>query len=325
MILGSVGRFGWLAIASVYLSGCDAISFERDTAIGESSNGDDVVLDDSYWTLSETVDPFSDETGSSMTVVVEGDSLNTDVMVRCVGGSRLSYRFSTFKKDGRPQKISRFPNSNELQLLNPVEIIVFRARVDDRPPETGIFPEPRRSNSFVIGESTTLGGLKASELRLGNTLTLGIQYDEGEEVVVVDQSQPGFRAWLDGCSAVSGRSSHVQLEKPDSIGASDPNNMEAEQSADSDEFGGAIVGMLYDEFRERLISAGFQPVAVDPQERCDSGSGFVSCDYEYPETIGCMGTGEAYCEYEWSRDSDGFLVTTRDGEGGEVVEMSYIR
>ena len=92
-----------------------------------------------------------------------------------------------------------------------------------------------------------------------------------------------------------------------------------------DEFGGAVVGMLYDDFRDRLMFAGFSPVRVDPEARCSSGSGFVDCDYTYPETDGCMGTGEAYCSYSWTRNEERFVVTTRDGEGGEVIEMTFIR
>lgn len=96
-------------------------------------------------------------------------------------------------------------------------------------------------------------------------------------------------------------------------------------SGGDEDFGGAVVGMLYDDFSDRLQLAGFDPVSVDPEQRCAEGSGFVSCDYDYPETSGCMGTGEAYCNYLWEKGSQLFNITTRDGEGGEVIEMSYIR
>lgn len=91
------------------------------------------------------------------------------------------------------------------------------------------------------------------------------------------------------------------------------------------EFGGAVVGMAYDDFRDRLQFAGFEPIAVDSHDRCDNDAGFVECNYHYPETTDCMGTGEAYCSYTWRKGESEFLVTTRDGEGGEVIEMSYIR
>ena len=97
------------------------------------------------------------------------------------------------------------------------------------------------------------------------------------------------------------------------------------RSDDEEKFGGAVVGMMYPEFRDRLINAGFQPETVDRNELCETDPDNFMCDYQFPETKYCSGTGEGYCSYIWSKGIDGFTVTTREHEAGEVVRMSFNR
>lgn len=97
------------------------------------------------------------------------------------------------------------------------------------------------------------------------------------------------------------------------------------------EFGGAVVGMAYSDFRDRLLFAGFRPVEFDRSESCSVDPDPWTCHFTYPETQECMGTGEAYCSYVWSKGQDRFTVTSRDAglgqeeHGGEVIEMTYDR
>ncbi len=91
------------------------------------------------------------------------------------------------------------------------------------------------------------------------------------------------------------------------------------------DFGGASVGMDYEEFRNRLIDSGFIPLEAELPEECSANPDYADCNYQYPETESCSGTGEAFCRYHWYKGDDDFMVITREGEGGQVVEMSYIR
>ncbi|MEM7779458.1 MAG: hypothetical protein AAF697_03585 [Pseudomonadota bacterium] len=213
-------------------------------------------------------------------------------------------------------------------------------RIDDGPTETGVFPEPRSSNSFLIGERSTLGGPKAAELKLGKTVTFGLQFDGREEVVVVDQSQSEFRAWIDSCSpeAPPETRNEPQVSAPEQAhdltyqeqlqrnGAVDGRSKDYFTSDGDTEFGGAVVGMLYDDFSDRLQFAGFIPLAVSPRWRCHSDSGSdADCNYQYPETESCDDTEEAICRYLWTKGSDDFVVVTEGGEGGTVTAMTYNR
>jgi len=91
------------------------------------------------------------------------------------------------------------------------------------------------------------------------------------------------------------------------------------------EFGGAVIGMDYADFRDRLMFAGFQPDRINPKTICETEPDNFECDYEYPETESCSGTGEGFCNYLWSKGDDSYIILTREGEGGEVVEMRFNR
>lgn len=100
---------------------------------------------------------------------------------------------------------------------------------------------------------------------------------------------------------------------------------ETNQTIDDEDFGGAVVGMDYPEFRDRLINAGFRPEPIDRTELCADEPDNFQCGYKFSETDYCSGTGEGYCTYFWIKGTDNFTVTTREHEAGEVVGMNYVR
>lgn len=79
------------------------------------------------------------------------------------------------------------------------------------------------------------------------------------------------------------------------------------------------IGKRYDYVRDRIIAAGFMPLVRDASGHCD-----YSPQCRYPETEDCAETGEARCEYRFSKDGNILRILAR-GEtddsdvGGQVV------
>ncbi|WP_164117358.1 hypothetical protein [Sphingorhabdus sp. Alg239-R122] len=93
------------------------------------------------------------------------------------------------------------------------------------------------------------------------------------------------------------------------------------------EYGGAEPGMAYAEFRRRLISAGFKPrISSEKAKLCADDPEYHDCTaHQYKETDSCSGTGEAFCNYTWEKGTRRYIILTREGEGGQVVEMRIDR
>lgn len=91
-----------------------------------------------------------------------------------------------------------------------------------------------------------------------------------------------------------------------------------------EEFGGAVVGMEYADFRDRLLFAGFTPIPVN-RDQCDLDHESEGCAFAYPETDVCGGISITHCTHWWRKDRQRFYVRTVDHEKGKVVSMSYDR
>lgn len=91
-----------------------------------------------------------------------------------------------------------------------------------------------------------------------------------------------------------------------------------------EEFGGAVVGMEYADFRDRLLFAGFTPIPVN-RDQCDLDHEAQGCAFAYPETDVCGGVSVTHCTHWWRKDGQRFYVRTIDHEKGKVVSMSYDR
>ncbi len=76
-----------------------------------------------------------------------------------------------------------------------------------------------------------------------------------------------------------------------------------------------VYGMPITEVRERLSAAGWQPV---PQESEEWGQQVELHKLGVTETVGCSGTGYAYCTYEYRRPDASLTLTT----SGELYEQS---
>jgi hypothetical protein len=76
-----------------------------------------------------------------------------------------------------------------------------------------------------------------------------------------------------------------------------------------------IEGLPIDEARNRLISAGWQPVPGDPAQQGFSQAKDIAAA-GVPEVEDCSGTGFAFCAYRYTGAAGGLSVITA-GEGGE--------
>lgn len=82
---------------------------------------------------------------------------------------------------------------------------------------------------------------------------------------------------------------------------------------------GAASGMDYGEVRKRILAVGYSPVARDSDGYCEDR---VQC--KFPEAENCAGTGEAPCEYRFTKDGSILRVLakgeTEDNDpGGQLV------
>ena len=81
-----------------------------------------------------------------------------------------------------------------------------------------------------------------------------------------------------------------------------------------------LKGKSYDIARAELVRAGFQPVHFQRGPLFEPCPDDPSSCKRYPETIGCSGTGLAYCQFAFfDRRNRGYVIVTTQGEEGRVV------
>jgi|GEM_PF-2701883 len=95
-----------------------------------------------------------------------------------------------------------------------------------------------------------------------------------------------------------------------------------ENGNEDHEFGGAKVGMLYTDFRDRLEFVGFIPKPVNRDEICKADPDNVECDHRYIQSDFCGGAEQELCSYGWSKGRKNYTVFTREEK---VVKMSFDR
>jgi len=180
------------------------------------------------------------------------------------------------------------------------------------------------SNHWKVGIAFVLGCVGVgSLLAVANT-----QPDDALETTDYETTVPVISATNSETVSGEGRESEANLSYQELLqrnGDIDGRSKDYFTQDGDEEFGGAVVGMDYADFRDRLRFAGFIPLELEKPAECVENPGYIDCNYQYPETETCSGTGEAFCVYIWSKGDDDFFVMTREGEGGQVVEMSYIR
>ncbi len=295
----------------IILTSCGSPEESSEQSFGQHLQASEVPSREGrIWIQSEETDPFTDALVSRMTASFEGERSYVDVEVGCNAQGAIQYRFTAFDKNDRPLSMSAYPNALERELgSNMVKRIDYRVRVDSQPPKRGSHFDPRVDNSFVIGTKPFLGGPTSSEIADGVNITLGVNYRSGDDVFNLDQSEPNFRDWINSCVGTTGPTSSEL-----------PTQQEAE-----DDYGGAVAGMAYDEFRRRFLSAGFKPEVQDFSKICAEDPSHTNCTLRFPETSACsVGAGEP-CSYEWIKGEQWYYITTEGGEGGTVVSIDSYR
>lgn len=159
-------------------------------------------ISSSVWSYSQSIDPFTDARISSMKTQVEGDFALVNVEAKCSSTGKLSYRITAFDDKQRPLRMSRFPSATELQLgRNLIKTISYRIRIDDEEPGRGLVIDPRHDNSFVIGSKALSGEPTSDDIRRGRLITLGLTFDRGDDTIFINQTDQGFRSWINQCRA----------------------------------------------------------------------------------------------------------------------------
>ena len=266
---------------------------------------------DSEWAFVRTIDPLTDEKVEIVRSRYTGKYVDVDVEITCRNEQTLSYRFTTFDKDGTPSRMSKYPNALEISLgSNLIKRIDYQFRIDDQKAVRSFRIDPEHDNSLFVRSSNL-------KFRMAEILTVGLPSKNGQEPVRIDQSASPVNKVVDRCF------DRTEIDDSDQTTSEEPSLEDA--SDDEPDFGGAVVGMMYPEFRKNLINAGFEPQKLNHTKMCVDGPDNSVCNYQFPETDSCSGTGEGYCTYLWSKGTDKFAVTTREHEAGEVVGMRFDR
>ena len=272
-----------------------------ETGEGTASDGD--------WVLHEEIDKFTDKESKTTYRVFASDSASVEVRIQCLKDDKLVYTFTSFTVDDEGLPFRSRTNINQYGFS--AEIADFMLRIDSsRSSRVPLrLKDYNNQAKFSVHSSTKL----YNNLLDASTLLIRLPLQNGDFDLEIDQTSSNIDKALQSC-------------KLDRAGL-DGRTMPKTHDTDSQEYGGAEPGMDYGEFRQRLVSAGFQPVtSKETSEICADDPTSQECTaYKYKETDSCSGTGEAFCNYTWAKGRNRYIVLTREGEGGQVVEMRFER
>lgn len=189
----NLGRWAW-GIAIAFLLGTVALAWDRFGVGGESAvAGGQGVIDqlagaDPLWVKSETVDPMTDLNVVSAQRTFEVDQFLIETTISCAQNGTLSYKFLTFFADKSAANFVEQYNSNGYLLRQ----ATFRLDDQDAKSELGI---ARFSNSIEIERRL----FQVEDSAKAQQITVKLQLQNGDPVVVIDQMSPAVRQVLDQC------------------------------------------------------------------------------------------------------------------------------
>lgn len=189
----NLGRWAW-GIAIAFLLGTVALAWDRFGVGGESAvAGGQGVIDqlagaDPLWVKSETVDPMTDLNVVSAQRTFEIDQFLIETTISCAQNGTLSYKFLTFFADKSAANFVEQYNSNGYLLRQ----ATFRLDDQEAKSELGI---ARFSNSIEIERRL----FQVEDSAKAQQITAKLQLQNGDPVVVIDQTSPAVQQVLSTC------------------------------------------------------------------------------------------------------------------------------
>lgn len=187
------GKWAW-GIAIAFLLGTVALAWDRFGFGGDSTvAGGEGVIDqlagaDPLWVKSETVDPMTDLNVVSARRTFEVDQFLIETTISCAQNGTLSYKFLTFFADKSAANFVERYNSNGYR-VHPATF-----RFDDQD-ATSVLGRARFSNSIEFEWRL----FQVEESAVAKQITVKLQLQNGDPVVVIDQTSPTVQQVLSTC------------------------------------------------------------------------------------------------------------------------------